>query len=90
MSEPFNEGIFQPVHVEDDPDPEPVPLQQYFFEETARPSRRAVKPSRPITRHVCRFDERGRHTYMAEQCPHYAIEDENGPRRKPEWTVQDG
>jgi hypothetical protein len=50
----FPEGMFQPLHVEDNPEPQPVPLQQYFFEETPAPSRRNIKRMRPITRHIVR------------------------------------
>lgn len=53
MNKPtFPEGMFQPLHVPDNPEPQPVPLQRYFFEETGPPGRRNIKPMRPITRHV--------------------------------------
>jgi hypothetical protein len=54
----FPEGIFTPLHVEDDPEPQPVPLQKYFWEETAAPSRRTIKTMRPITRNITRHKAR--------------------------------
>jgi hypothetical protein len=84
----FPEGVFQPVHVEDDPEPQPVPLQQYFFEESAPPSRRNVARSRCMTSLICHFDERGQHTFMSPACPHFSTDDETGQRTRPEWTVQ--
>lgn len=38
---------------------------------------------------VCRFDEYGNHTSMSDDCPHYDSSDEEGPRVRPGWTVQD-
>lgn len=40
----FDEGIYQPLHVEDDPEPKPVPLQAYFHAESAPPSRHVLPP----------------------------------------------
>jgi len=37
---------------------------------------------------ICRFDERGQHVQMAKNCPHYAQQDEEGPRIQQGWTVQ--
>lgn len=37
---------------------------------------------------VCRFDDEGNHTHMAENCPHYDEYDEMGRRIVPGWTAQ--
>lgn len=37
---------------------------------------------------VCRFDGRGNHTSIAQNCPHFDQIDEEGPRIKANWTVQ--
>lgn len=37
---------------------------------------------------MCRFDENGDHTQMAENCPHFSAEDEEGPKVMKGWTVQ--
>jgi hypothetical protein len=39
---------------------------------------------------VCRFDEQGNHTQMAKNCPHFEAADEEGPRIRQGWTVQQG
>jgi hypothetical protein len=77
-----------PVHVEDDPDPEPVPLEQHFGEELAPPSRRTVQHGRLMNVERCRFDHKGGHLYTAEHCPHGALRDEQGPVKPPGWTCQ--
>jgi hypothetical protein len=37
---------------------------------------------------VCHFDETGNHTAMAQNCPHFDPEDEEGFRIRQGWTVQ--
>lgn len=37
---------------------------------------------------ICRFDNQGNHLTMAKNCPHYEGSDEEGPRIRPGWTVQ--
>lgn len=75
---PFNEIMFQPRVVSDQP--KPVPLQAYFAAEQAPSSRNRIPGRRrPITAHVCRFGPDGRHTYRCTECPHIS---EAG------WTVQ--
>jgi hypothetical protein len=88
MSPAFDEGIYQPVHIEDDPQPQQVPLEAYFHQETAPASRNYPGHQHSIAVSRCRFNGAGEHTYMAEKCPHYDVTDEQGPRIRPGWTVQ--
>lgn len=37
---------------------------------------------------VCHFDEAGEHTHIADKCPHFNAEDEEGPRIRQGWTIQ--
>lgn len=37
---------------------------------------------------VCHFDEAGEHTHIAENCPHFDSADEEGPRIRQGWTIQ--
>jgi hypothetical protein len=76
------------VHVEDDPAPEPVPLEQHFGEDLAPPSRRMAQGGRLMAVERCRFDHKGGHLYTAEHCPHQATRDEEGPIAPRGWTVQ--
>lgn len=43
---------------------------------------------RGINTQVCRFNSSGEHIAMAEDCPHFDMEDELGKRIRPGWTVQ--
>lgn len=89
MTDPkFDEGIYQPLHVEDDPEPAPVPLEAHFHADTAPASRNYTTRQYSIAAFRCRFNGAGEHTYMDEHCPHYDVTDEQGPRIRPGWTVQ--
>ena len=55
----FTEAVFTPVNVEDVPEPEPVPLQQYFWEETAPPSRNTTTREHCIAVTIIRKQARG-------------------------------
>lgn len=55
----FGEGIIKPVHVPDDPVPQPVPLQAYFAQEMAPASRNLSPPERCIAVQVTRRRARG-------------------------------
>lgn len=58
----FTEGIYQPLHVPDDPEPEPVPLQAYFHAEGAPPSRNVLPPRvRSAAVEIIRRRARGPH-----------------------------
>lgn len=37
---------------------------------------------------ACRFDEVGEHTYIAKNCPHFDAANEEGPRIRQGWTIQ--
>lgn len=57
----FTESIFRPVHVPDNPEPQPVPLQAYFSQEMAPASRRNEGKERCIAVYVDRRIARGPH-----------------------------
>lgn len=65
----MEEMIIQPMHVPDDPVPEPVPLQSYFYQEMA-PRSRTSAPREPVAAvSVCRYID-GRHIISGASCPH--------------------
>lgn len=86
----FTDGVLQPFHVEDDPEPEEIPLAEHFFSELPRGRYRGVSREYPIATERCRFDSAGHHLTMAEHCPHFDSHDEMGKRITPGWTVQGG
>lgn len=65
----FTDGIFRPVHVPDNPEPQPVPLQDYFYQEMAPRSRTAAPREPVIAVSVCRYID-GRHAIPGPSCPH--------------------
>jgi len=65
----MHEAIIRPLHVPDNPVPEPVPLQEYFFSEMA-PASRTPAPQEPVAAiSVCRYRD-GRHWAAGPFCPH--------------------
>ena len=62
MKDPrYAENIFRPVHVPDNPEPKPVPLQAYFGQEMAPASRKTEDRERCIAVQVIRRRARGPH-----------------------------
>lgn len=86
----FTDGVLQPFHVEDDPEPEVIPLAEHFFSELSRPAGKTVSREWAIHTERCRFDSAGNHLTMAEHCPHFDSHDEMGKRINTGWTVQMG
>ena len=69
--------------LEDEP-----PTPEEIFHGSFRHYPDSVSHSYGIHTDVCRFDEKGNHTDMAEKCPHFDEQDEEGRRVNPGWTVQ--
>lgn len=80
--------IHPPVKVEAEPDPQPVPLADYFDAERAPASRSQVRRMRVMAVDCCRFNAKGEHVFTGEHCVHYDSSDEEGPRVAEGWTCQ--
>jgi hypothetical protein len=87
MIDPWDLAL-APVHVEDDPEPEPPSLHEHFTQDLAPSSRRNLPGGRSMAVERCRFDGLGNHTYEARDCPHARSQDEQGPIQPRGWTVQ--
>lgn len=91
MQDPYDR-IHPPVNLADlEEDPEPrMSLDEVFSEylhlETLGSGLDAVEF--PLHTDVCRFDEAGNHTLMAQRCPHFDGSDELGRTIRPGWTAQ--
>jgi hypothetical protein len=69
---------------------EPRHWSEFFYDDQPYPGARfAGAPDRAYTE-MCRFDEEGNHTVMAEHCPHFDEADEEGRIVRKGWTVQSG
>lgn len=80
-------GVEPPVQ-EQEQDIDPMDERRMLFHRYSsnRPDDTSYHNSFEVA--VCKFDERGRHVQAGKHCPHYEIVDEEGPRIKPGWTVQ--
>lgn len=69
---------------EEEVDPVQVREEIFFSHVRNRPDSTSYHNSAAVD--VCRFAD-GVH-YPGRKCPHYAVEDEEGPRVNPKWTAQ--
>jgi hypothetical protein len=69
---------------------EPRPYKDFFYDDHAPASGRETGHVRGIHTQVCRFNQQGEHAYVADDCPHGSMEDEQGRIMPPGWTVQQG
>lgn len=64
-------------------------LDSAFWDEIPSPQEKSAgTESFPLHVDVCRFDEAGNHTLIADNCPHFVESDELGRNIKSGWTVQ--
>lgn len=61
---------------------------EFFYDDLPQPGGKYTGYHWGFHTDICRFDEQGRHTQMADNCPHFDLEDEEGKRILPGWTVQ--
>jgi len=70
---------------------EPRDYHEFFYDDIpAEGGRYAGSPEMLYTEVTCHFNELGEHIYMSPKCPHFDMEDEEGRRVNPSWTVQSG
>lgn len=87
LTDPFQ--LAQPPTVEEQEiELEVPPSNEEIFHESIRHYPDTVGHDHGIHIQVCRFDELGNHTSIAENCPHFSIEDEQGKQIQPGWTAQ--
>ena len=80
-------GVEPPLEeVEEDIDPMDERRRVFHSQIRRRPDDTSYHNSFEVD--ICRFDERGRHVQAGKHCPHYNVSDEEGPRIRPNWTVQ--
>jgi hypothetical protein len=66
---------------------EPRDPRESFWDEVKDEGRYVGQKHRLYTQ-VCRFNQKGLHTVMAKNCPHFKGEDETGRSVRDGWTVQ--
>lgn len=72
--------------VEEDEDGPPDYEEIFYTESRFRPG--TLPYHNNFATDVCRFNDSGEHTTMAKNCPHFESHDEEGPRIRQGWTVQ--
>jgi hypothetical protein len=87
LTDPYQ--LAQPPTVEQtEVEIEEPPSNEEIFHESIRHYPDTVGHGFGFHTEVCRFDESGNHTAMADNCPHFNAEDETGKQIQPGWTVQ--
>lgn len=84
-----NELAELPARITDVELEEPRDYHEFFWDDTRNPNYgRGADNHWGIHTQVCRFNERGEHIGMAQDCPHFDIADEEGKKIQEGWTVQ--
>jgi hypothetical protein len=78
-----------PELIKEEPEEEIRDYHDLFWEEAIERGR-YVSGDEFLHTQICRFNKDGEHITMAKDCPHFNIDDEEGKRIKPGWTVQSG
>lgn len=78
-----------PQTFDDVTEEEPRDYHEFFRDDVPPESGKYVGlPEMLYTEVTCKFNHRGEHIYMSENCPHFNMEDEEGRRIREGWTVQ--
>lgn len=85
-----SELAMSPALISDIEIEEPRDYHDYFWDDQQLGSAKYADNSYGIHVQRCVFDDSGDHLYMAKDCPHFELEDEEGPRIQQGWTVQQG
>lgn len=89
INDPF-ELMLKPKLASDIEYDEPRDYHDYFWDDQQMGPPRYADDEIGIYSDICVFDSSGDHLYMAENCPHFDAEDEEGKRIVPGWTAQQG
>lgn len=84
-----SEKALVPERFDEIADDEPRDYHEFFWDEGIQRGRFVSWQPRIHTQ-VCRFDGNGGHVSMAQDCPHFEVEDEMGRNIPSNWTVQSG